>query len=88
MSYELLPLSVKRKDLQALLDAAFNHVVTCKMIGMHSSSGDTLEKAAMQIPCPYCGEVGLVHNTSCDRVFWRGTPDYERLLKEFRREAE
>lgn len=84
---ELLPPTVQRRDLQALLDAVFDHVVATKMVGMHSSSGDRLERAAMKIPCPYCGEIGLVHNKHCDRVFWRGTPDYERVLSEFRQEA-
>jgi predicted RNA-binding Zn-ribbon protein involved in translation (DUF1610 family) len=86
MTQRQLPVvTVKRRDLQTLLDAAFNHVVSCKMVGMHSSSGDRLEQAALNIPCPYCGEVGMVHNEHCDREFWRGTPDYERLLRDFGR---
>jgi hypothetical protein len=80
----MFPVEVKRRELASLIDAAFNHIIGEKMVGLDSTTGRALEDILLSFPCLYCGGRDLSHSDSCDRLFWRGEPTYERVLREYR----
>lgn len=77
---EIKPVAVKRNELQDVVNAALNHVISSKLVGLYSESGSKLERAVTNLPCLYCGERGLKHNIHCDRSFWYPEQQWERII--------